>query len=100
MYTTPKGRRQAKSAKYTSPFPSFWYCSFPSYQSAILQHLHHIVKSSPEKYPYHIANKIDDIPVEVAPDSDPRKKKLRNAQKRSKHKKRQQEKRTHPGTEL
>ncbi|RYY77915.1 hypothetical protein EON63_18085 [archaeon] len=26
MYTTPKGRRQQKSAKYTSPFPSFWYC--------------------------------------------------------------------------
>lgn len=26
LYTTPKGRRQEKSAKYTSPFPTFWYC--------------------------------------------------------------------------
>ena len=26
MYTTPKGRRQEKSSKYTSPFPTFWYC--------------------------------------------------------------------------
>lgn len=26
LYSTPKGRRQEKSAKYTSPFPTFWYC--------------------------------------------------------------------------
>jgi hypothetical protein len=26
LYTTPKGRRQEKSSKYTSPFPTFWYC--------------------------------------------------------------------------
>jgi hypothetical protein len=26
LYSTPYGRRQAKSAKYTSPFPTFWYC--------------------------------------------------------------------------
>jgi hypothetical protein len=26
LYTTPKGRRQEKSAKYTSPVPTFWYC--------------------------------------------------------------------------
>jgi hypothetical protein len=26
LYTTPKGRRQEKSAKFTSPFPTFWYC--------------------------------------------------------------------------
>lgn len=26
LYTTPKGRRQQKSAHYTSPFPTFWYC--------------------------------------------------------------------------
>lgn len=26
LYTTPKGRRQQKSGKFTSPFPSFWYC--------------------------------------------------------------------------
>jgi hypothetical protein len=29
LYTTPKGRRQEKSAKYTSPFPTFWYCHLP-----------------------------------------------------------------------
>lgn len=29
LYTTPKGRRQQKSAKITSPFPTFWYCSLP-----------------------------------------------------------------------
>jgi len=27
LYTTPNGRRQGKSAKYTSPFPTFWYCN-------------------------------------------------------------------------
>eukprot|EP01035_Chromulina_nebulosa_P017655 gene17655-23242_t len=26
LYSTPKGRRQKKSSKYTSPFPTFWYC--------------------------------------------------------------------------
>lgn len=26
LYSTPKGRRQEKSSKYTSPFPTFWYC--------------------------------------------------------------------------
>jgi hypothetical protein len=26
LYSTPKGRRQEKSGKYTSPFPTFWYC--------------------------------------------------------------------------
>jgi hypothetical protein len=29
LYTTPKGRRQIKSSKFTSPFPTFWYCSLP-----------------------------------------------------------------------
>ena len=27
LYTTPKGRRQKKSSKFTSPFPTFWYCN-------------------------------------------------------------------------
>jgi hypothetical protein len=31
LYTTPKGRRQAKSGKFTSPFPSFWYCNLFRY---------------------------------------------------------------------
>lgn len=26
QYSTPKGRRQQKSAKLTSPFPTFWFC--------------------------------------------------------------------------
>lgn len=30
LYTTPKSRRQLKSAKYTSPFASFWFCSLPA----------------------------------------------------------------------
>lgn len=30
LYTTPKSRRQLKSAKYTSPFASFWFCSLPT----------------------------------------------------------------------
>lgn len=29
LYTTPKGRRQKKSSKYTSPFPTFWFCHIP-----------------------------------------------------------------------
>lgn len=35
LYTTPKGRRQEKSAKYTSPFPTFWYCYLP-HKTAVL----------------------------------------------------------------
>lgn len=33
LYTTPKSRRQLKSAKYTSPFASFWFCSLPALPS-------------------------------------------------------------------
>lgn len=29
LYSTPKGRRQKKSSKYTSPFPTFWFCYIP-----------------------------------------------------------------------
>ena len=35
LYTTPKGRRQEKSAKYTSPFPTFWYCHLPHKTSVL-----------------------------------------------------------------
>mmetsp|Transcript_22794 Transcript_22794/g.23016 ORF Transcript_22794/g.23016 Transcript_22794/m.23016 type:complete len:83 (+) Transcript_22794:83-331(+) len=40
MYTTPKGRRQIKSAKYTAPFPSFWYCHVPSDMNGLIDKLY------------------------------------------------------------
>ena len=84
LYTTPYGRRQAKSAKYTSPFPTFWFCFTGSQlrQSMIDMARNH-VSSTCKFVPYAFQ-----LPLEVCPDNDPRKKKMRNNEKRKKNKNR------------
>ena len=82
LYTTPKGRRQQKSAKYTSPFPTFWYCSFGKNLASDTDGLLHAAKSAK----YNVSRKLFHLPVEVLADNDPRKKFERNRMKRAKNK--------------
>lgn len=84
QYLTPKGRRQQKSAKVTSPFPTFWYCS----GGALLPR-----RSIPALLDTRVRVDVSLgapslLPLVVLPDSDPKKKRLRNAEKRKKHKNR------------
>ena len=111
-----KGRRQSKSSKYTSPFPSFWYDSEDYYVGASASHafsvsfcrychlgpLSHLLKPFLDKqlpHPRHLKASIPQqnqqrvivtscyqLPVEVLADNDPRKKKERNSLKRKKNK--------------
>ena len=111
QYTTPKGRRQAKSAKYTAPFPSFWYCSLgdsprlaaalshnrlrqlyvmptntDAFDSARAESDSHTEehKSDPKRL-VHLALRLSELPLAVLPENDPRKKTERNDRKRIKH---------------
>ena len=84
LYTTPYGRRQAKSARYTSPFPTFWFCFLGSkFRKNIVEMARQHV-SSTCKFVFDS----NLLPLEVCPDNDPRKKKARNNEKRKKNKKR------------
>lgn len=86
LYSTPYGRRQAKSSKYTSPFPTFWFCFLHKHLATFkLQ----IQNSSPSRS-CKIALSTNQIPMEARPDNDSQKKKMRNAEKRKKHKARRQ----------
>jgi hypothetical protein len=88
-YTTPKGRRQLKSAKYTSPFPSFWYCHLGDVKTLLpLPTLMGVV----DKAKAVLSADASKLPIAVLHDSDPRKKKEKNAKKREKHKVRKQQK--------
>ena len=84
LYTTPYGRRQAKSAKYTSPFPTFWFCFLGSKVRKNVIDMARKYTSSTCKF---IAN-ANQLPLEVCSDNDPRKKKMRNNEKRKKNKNR------------
>lgn len=80
LYTTPYGRRQQKSAKYTSPFPSFWYCggmppSCLPLKGAVMEHPDATLCPSGHS-----------LPFDVLPENDDRKKKQKNALKRKKNK--------------
>lgn len=92
QYSTPKGRRQLKSAKYTSPFVSFWYCSTGSIgsinQEALKQYsLWPSNKSSDvQTIKPLLVRQVKQLPPEVLADGDPRKKTCRNALKRKKNK--------------
>lgn len=89
LYTTPKGRRQSKSGKYTSPFPTFWYCSLGQkfeHQTA------RSIGMAQSNCPIKIARNIYELPVEVLCDQDPRKKKERDKLKRAKNKARKKAK--------
>ena len=104
-YHTPKGRRQAKSSKFTSPFPSFWYCHLggghhtknmnerkectSTLSTSFLQKLYNkdkidFSKSNGSKV--HFSDTIANLPLAVLPDNDVRKKAEKNDRKRQKHK--------------
>lgn len=108
QYTTPKGRRQAKTAKWTAPFPSFWYIGLRRHGKIALQRWRREVHGRPAAFalpapaagegaqavagtggdhaPPTLVTRTEALPPEVVADGDPRKKKLRNALKRKKNK--------------
>jgi hypothetical protein len=88
LYTT-KVRRQQKSAKYTSPFPSFWYCSLGSSLASSRDN----IMGAALRYSvlgqgtgYSVAPSVASLPLDVLDDNDPRKKKYKNSLKRKKNK--------------
>lgn len=84
QYLTPKGRRQQKSAKVTSPFPTFWYC----FGSSLLP-IRNVASLCDTRLRVDVSmGSPSSLPLVALPDSDPRKKRLRNAEKRKKHKNR------------
>jgi hypothetical protein len=69
LYTTPKGRRQEKSAKYTSPFPTFWYCHLP-HKTAVLSRvlvntIGHDKDKGGDDVKINVAHSTTMIPIEV-----------------------------------
>ena len=88
MYTTPKGRRQKKSAKYTSPFPSLWYCGLGSPGSPTSKETAEMQTKLPQGGRIHLAMSVSSLPLSVAHEKDPRKRKERDRQKRKNKKKR------------
>ena len=91
LYTTPKGRRQHKSGKFTSPFPTFWYCYLGKALAPLTDSLVYTAKqNSPLKI--NIIRRVNQLPVEVLADADPRKKIERNKLKRAKNKAKKKQK--------
>lgn len=90
LYTTPKGRRQQKSGKFTSPFPTFWYCYLGKAWAHLTDSLTYTVKTNTNTC--NIARRVYQLPIEVLTDSDPRKKKERDKMKRAKNKARKKAK--------
>lgn len=82
LYTTPKGRRQKKSGKVTSPFPTLWYCGVPSESSKFVDEVGKLLPSDKVDF----ARETTHLPLSVAHESDARKKKERNKLKRKKNK--------------
>ena len=64
LYTTPKGRRQEKSAKYTSPFPTFWYCNLP-HKAAVLSRVLINKDKGDDVVRINVAHSTLMIPIEV-----------------------------------
>ena len=105
-YHTPKGRRQAKSGKFTAPFPSMWYSHLGNDSrltsaaagsaQVTVQTLHNLYASlssgsssgSGSARKIHFSTSQDMLPLGVLPETDPRKKRERNDRKREKHKQR------------
>lgn len=88
LYTTPKGRRQKKSAKFTSPFPTFWYggtgMSVNLKSSKFIDGLEKVLDSGT----VHLSRTPSQLPLAVVHESDARKRKARDKLKRNKNKKR------------
>lgn len=91
LYTTPKGRRQQKSSKFTSPFPTFWYCYLGKEWACLTDSITH---SAAKISTGRIARRVHQLAVEVLADGDPRKKKERDRLKRAKNKARKKAKAT------
>ena len=79
LYTTPKSRRQRKSGKYTSPFPSFWYCCMRQYNSGCIRSANQLPSNI-------VCTSVRTLPANMLSDYDERKKKLKNSLKRKKNK--------------
>lgn len=79
LYTTPKSRRQRKSSKYTSPFPSFWYCCMRQYNSNCIRSANQLPSNI-------VCTSARTLPANMLSDYDERKKKIKNALKRKKNK--------------
>ena len=86
MYTTPKGRRQKKSGKYTSPFPSFWYCGLGRgpLSTEDCNETQATLRSYSNRV--HMSTSTSLLPLFVAHDTDTRKRKERDKMKRKKNK--------------
>ena len=82
LYSTPKGRRQKKSSKITSPFPSLWYCGVHGGASQFINEIGKVLND--EKV--HLCKDTAHLPLSIAHESDTRKKKERNKLKRKKNK--------------
>lgn len=85
-YTTPKGRRQKKSAKYTSPFPSLWYCGLGCERSPTPKEQGEMQTKLSQVGRVHLAMDVSQLPLSVAHEDDPRKRKARDIEKRRKNK--------------
>lgn len=90
LYTTPKGRRQSKSNKYTAPFPTFWYCNLPQPQSMTSTSTRDgdIVPTKELASEIIISRTSAKLPLAMLPEADERKKRERNSKKRQKNKQR------------
>ena len=95
LYTTPYGRRQQKSSKVTSPFPTFWYCGNLLFLTPQRPGTGPRPGPGPGPGPstgtgYHdgavLCRTGHDLPLDVLPENDPRKKREKNALKRKKNK--------------
>jgi hypothetical protein len=98
-YHTPKGRRQKKSSKFTAPFPSFWYCHLAAVKvdTSISKLAGHEIyqklannndnnNNANSKRVVNFSVNVDELPIAVLPETDPRKRVEINDRKREKHK--------------
>ena len=86
LYSTPYGRRQRKSSKFTSPFKSLWYCIFgqEGTKSITLKRTQiNPPKTNDSRCIVTISNQ---LPLEILPENHPQKKIQRNKDKRKKNK--------------
>jgi len=86
LYLTPKGRRQQKSSKVTSPFVTFWYCCVPSTLMATSD-VSMVVRSCVLTSEVDLAfGTPSGLPTIHLDERDPKRKRIKNANKRKKNK--------------
>ena len=99
QYSTPYGRRQAKSAIKTSPFPSIWFCILDSKRNINNNNYNEIdegklltcddippIKNTKSyKLDHYVLNtSTDKLPLDVLPEQHPMKRREKNNKKRKK----------------